>query len=250
MELTSDGLVDCLHMTNEAPSASESLPTTNLALDQAALEGPLPLVHDDAEAYSQGTEIEPEASYDHELASKFEVLETPEAALTETSSAASDVISVERQNDPAIESELKAALNAEIGGVNRTGKELTSPVIGRRGLFLKKRISEESKVPGRSTFERIGSLSPKKKPILRKEKDSTQELSPSKSMRLSGSPEVQSEASKLMETARQRNSSKGPTLSKEIAGPATSKASAKSIKKKSGKDIGAAPSACASCLLY
>jgi hypothetical protein len=249
MELTPEGPVDTLHMPNEASSASESPPTCNLSLGQDTLEGALPLVHD-PESCSQSVAVKSEASYDHELAHKVEVLETPEAELTETSSTASDVISAERQNEPAIESDVRAMINAEIVAVGRTGKELTSPVIGRRGLFLKKRIQEESKVPGRSTFESIGSLSPKKKPILRGKKEAPQEQSPSKSMRLSGSPEVQSEASKLMETVRLRNSSKEPTLSKEIAGPATSKASAMSIKKKTGKDIGAAPSACASCLLY
>mmetsp|Transcript_20377 Transcript_20377/g.38132 ORF Transcript_20377/g.38132 Transcript_20377/m.38132 type:complete len:271 (+) Transcript_20377:2625-3437(+) len=70
-----------------------------------------------------------------------------------------------------------------------------------------------------------------------------------KSVRIQGSPDVQSEASKIMETRKLRYSNDEFTNSNEVLTPASTKSEGKSIQKKDGKDIGSAPSVCSSCQL-
>lgn len=174
-----------------------------------------------------------------------EALEAPEGELTETGSSASDLLSSDhvKELDEKLSSQTTQNLASRIGG------EAASPLIGR-GLFLKKPISEETKISrGRNSLtgvNRLGSLSPTKKSI---PSEPHTPVDNKRSLVISGSPEVLSEASKIMETAKLRNSSNGPRLSKEAAGPATSKAQAAQITKRSGKDIGSAPSSCASCII-
>mmetsp|Transcript_9491 Transcript_9491/g.18331 ORF Transcript_9491/g.18331 Transcript_9491/m.18331 type:complete len:280 (+) Transcript_9491:243-1082(+) len=242
-------------MEDEAPSVGEGL-----ADNKAVSFGTIKLTACEITENSEGLSIEKlSKSRLDGLGKKESSSAEGEGVLTETSSAASDILCVERQLAEEAHVNVIIETSSQLlqkASEEKPPSECFSPIVSR-GIFLKKPISEEAKTArGRNSLtgvNRLGSLSPKKKPLAASEADG--EKTPTdtrRSLKISGSPEVLTEASKIMETAKLRNSSNGPgpKLSKETAGPATSKAQARNIKRKTGKDIGSAPSACAGCLLY
>jgi hypothetical protein len=70
-----------------------------------------------------------------------------------------------------------------------------------------------------------------------------------KSVRLQGSPEVETEASKIMETLKLRSSYEIPSVKRDLTVPPVSKEQGRGIQKK-GNEIGSSPGVCASCQVF